>query len=305
MTQIISEFADTAVVQGILNSHPTLAKFAYEMCSNFNVKVAQHKVTTSPQLTLLTNDGLDAGVIYISNAHNRKKGETELVYFYKSDTVDKDKSSTRSDRRTRDSTSISSLIKAIKKNGEVPTSHKIMEGYSRGIAYAFAAVQGSRNQPNFSLNSNAVLALVLSHLKLDTDKVSHHTSEIREAYNQYQRSMENTRSQAQLLSRFAKGVKIVGWINESYYLVGNVGYNIGASEVVLHAPLKRYNSLRDCPDLALDLPIIRAYAEGTPEFNPKHDLGLNFRDTYYEAIDVASGYMNRNSLWIGIPLEHE
>lgn len=304
MIQIISQFADATKVQDTLNGDPNLTKLAYEMCNNFNLKLSQSRTG----LRLLTPEGLNAGRISAQKERNHKKSEDEIVYYYSSETIKKDKGSVRSDRRTRDSTSIASLIRTIKKNNEAPTADAILKSYGRGMAYAFTSTSRGSGNASISLSGDIIHSLVLNHLGIDTTSIHHHTNAIREAHIQYERSMNVNRNAAKTFNRFCRGVKLVGAIDElddRHYLVGVATYDPAKSEVKIQAPLKRYNTLRECPDLATDLPIIRAYTEGTSEFDANNDFGLPWRDKYYEEIDVATGYTDRNSLWVGIPLEHE
>ena len=302
---MISQFANAEAVQERLNSSEDIAKLAHEVCKAFNLQLTN--LPTSA-LGLLTPSGLDAGKICVTRGHNHKKNEVETVYYFESQVVNKEKGSTRSGRNVRDSVSISNLIKTIKKNNEIPTDEKIIKDYMQGMRYVFRNVGRNQSRPSLTITDDAVLALVRSHLGIDNSVPDAHTNAIRESYEKFEISMRQAKDNNAQKERFMKGVKIIGIMDNKYYLVGHASASKSVSndiEITLHGPLKRYSSLRDCPELAGDLPIIRAYMEGRSEFSAANEFGLPVRDTYHEEIDVATGYVNFSQLWVGIPLHHE
>lgn len=308
---IISPFADQAVVQSIFSHSPELERFAFEFCKEFNCIVEEPvqgaSMRSRPYLTLLTSDGLRAGKLQVDPlGDNDKDGKRIPVYFYDSPIVTKSKGSSRAGRTCRDSTSIKALINVVKRNDEIPSHEKLVTAYGAGIRYAFRSIEAGRRAVRLDLNGDEALALVLSYLELDKTMVNLHNESIKQKLMQYQISLEREVNTEATLKRFCNGSYLIGYTQEDHgappsYIVGEVSVDFGQDQLTFHAPLKRYKTLMDCPEIAPHVPIVAAWAEGQAFKDPENELRLPRNDRYYPEIDVAGGYASRSEMWYLIP----
>lgn len=306
---MISQFANPTDIQAVLSAHPLLERFAHEFCKEFNCLVSGAAASMRPSVTIATADGLPAGTLQIdSRGAQNRDGAYIPVYYFTGNSVRKAKGSARSNANTRDSTNIRTLLSAVKKNNEAPSHDTLLKHYINGIRYAFVSTLRTNRSARIELNQDEALALVLSHLKLDTNSVDLHNQSIQEKYKQFiissEQNMENNRAH----NRFCEGSYLIGYMGNMggrYYLVADVSAKqkpgADVEEFTFHTPLKRYNSLMECPEIAPHVPIIRAWAEGKPNFDKENELGLPSRDVYYDDIDVASGYSSVSEPWFLIP----
>jgi hypothetical protein len=112
-------------------------------------------------------------------------------------------------------------------------------------------------------------------------------------------------------NRFAKGFTAVGIMENNhnldhtptYYVIGEGSYDKDADEVILHAPLKRYETLANT-HIASDAMMIRTYFEGKGR-KENNEMNLSSNDHYFQDIDLAIGYRNFREIFALIPKHHE
>jgi hypothetical protein len=150
----ISQFADQDATQKQMDDNPKLKSLAMQVCHEFNLRVHQHKEASS--LEILTEQGLPVGKINIC------KDYRDQEYFYEismPDIISKEKSSARSDRNSRDSDKVATLLKSIKKNKEIPTMDKLTKNYLQCLYYALQRV-GEAQRPSISIHNDIALSAI-------------------------------------------------------------------------------------------------------------------------------------------------
>ena len=298
---IISQFADKAHTEALLNENTDLKRFAFEFCTAFNCKVMRGSSTRPPSLLVLTPNGMVAGSIRVSTGVN-KANEDVTVYYYHSRLVSKDKGSARSDSNTRDSTKISTLISSVRKNGEGPSEQKLGERFHRGLDYAFNMVSRNRNNVTMQIGQDELLAAIKYALGLDTHCIELHTASLTESYHRYMQDKKRSDQAQDDRQRFNEGCYAVGFVREHTPHVIFTEVTHDGNHAAIQAPLKRYAKVADIPEMAGHLPIIRTWAEGAwANHKDENDFGLPIRDTYYPEIDVATGYETHTLMWVLIP----
>lgn len=313
---MISQFADQAKVQNIFANARELEKFAFEFCKEFKCTVQEPvKDSRLSSVTLVTDGGLPCGrlMVDMSGERDKETGKYVPVYYYESPIVNKSKGSARAARDCRDSITIKGLIAAVKKHNEGPTTAKLQNNYANGIRYAFGSTNRGRGRPRIDLREDVALALVLSHLQVDTNSIKQYDAQLVQEYEKYLISIEQSKQSMSTYERFCKGSYVIGVMrtsrNESpYYVVGEVAYatsSTGDDHVHFQTPLKRYSSLMNCPEVAPHVPIIAAWAGGQSNRDDDNELKLPRTDRYWEEIDVATGYASSSECWHLIPKECE
>lgn len=306
---IISQFADANAVQNIFSHSPELERFAFEFCKEFNCAVENpsevNMLRSRPFINLVTQDGLPVGTLTVDpTGDHDKNGKRIPVYFYDSPAVQKAKGSARANRHCRDSTSIKSIITAVKKNKETPSHDSLVKSYANGINYAFSSIKRSQRAVRLDLDANEALALILSYLELDKNSMRIYDASVKEKYKQFLVSQEKYMDSETTFKRFCEGSYLIGWLQNdhhepSYYVVAEVAAQ--NSDLTFQTPLKRYKTLMDCPEIAHHVPIIAAWASGYSNKNEDNELKLPRNDHYYPEVDVASGYSTRSEMWYLIP----
>lgn len=294
---MISQFANEQKVRDVFALVPELERFAFEFCKAFNCKVTERNNTN---LGVVTEDGVVVGALSFNSTGGFDKSTGKSIPTYQYFDIFAEHT-----KRERSSIKIKSLISAVKKAGLEPTDEKAKKSYARAIRYGFDAL-GRGREPDLPLIHSEKLFLIKQYLKLDTNEVSVYASAIQAKYNEYQNQLRQYMEMQSESMRFKRGVHAVLWCknnsNAPYYIVTEAG--IEKDEVVFQAPLKRYLTLRDVPQIAQDVPLIRAWAEGKDFFESNNELGLPVRDTYHSEIDVACGYTHNNDGgWFLIPKE--
>jgi hypothetical protein len=306
MAEIVSPYGDTIETTTALTQSTPVAKLAYEFCTEFNVQVTKRKGSMGEGVTfnVLSIDGIPLGNLYTQTCRG-SDGNNETVYFYNSQNiVSKAKGTARSDSYTRDANKIKSLLAVLKRNKEIPEVKSMYKSFVGGIRYAFQQVAKNR-EPDISIRDGMAIALI-EHVLLDKLITHEQNEHIKSAYKDYQSKMKSYEEAESNGIRFSHGVKLVGLCGDRdnrYYLVGEASYDInshGNDGVIIHGDLKRYNSLKDNPELSADVVMINAYMQGRNDYDDGNEFGLPRRDTYYHNIDVATGYAS-NEMWILIP----
>jgi len=306
MAEIVSPYGDTIETTTALTQSTPVAKLAYEFCTEFNVQVVKHTRSMGEGVTfrVLSADGIPLGDLYTQTCRNAN-GENEIVYFYNSpNIVEKAKGTARSDSHTRDANKIKSLLAVLKRNNEIPNVKSMYKSFVGGIRYAFQQVAKNR-EPDISIKDDLAIVLI-EHVLLDKSMTHEQNQSIESAYKEYQSKMKSYQKSESNGIRFGHGVKLIGISGDRdnrYYLVGEASYDVnsgGNEGVVIHGDLKRYNNLKDAPDLLADVVMINAYMQSKSDYDDGNEFGLSRRDTYYHDIDVATGYAS-NEMWILIP----
>ena len=309
---MISQFTDQEATRKHLDEHPLLARFAAEFCNNFGTTVA-YCTSRSRAVSLHTANGLYAGSLHYEPDGGRDKNGVRIpTYYYNSEAcVRKERSSARAGRYSRDSVKISTLIRTVKTQKEEPTDEKIAREYKSGIRYAFIYARGNDRAVRLQLSDDALIAVTRTYLGVDSDVMRIYHAELEEAYKKYEEEVRANTMRNGTFERFAKGSYAIGYMTDEtkqpYYLVGEATVDSitmsSSSDIQFHAPLKRYSTLADCPEIAHHVPIIAAWADGKYHDRGVGELKLPRNDTYHEEIDVATGYNSSASFWTLIPKE--
>lgn len=303
ISNIVSPYGDIQQTTDALNNGSPTSKLAYEFCTAFGVQVNLNTQIHVQRFQVLSMSGIPMGQIYCSTERN-KDGNNETIYYFQSQhIIQKSKGSSRSDRSTRDSNSIKSLITTLKKQKEIPQVSSMYKSLSQGLRFAFSNVSNAR-QPSVSIGGKAIIDLI-EHVLLDRPLSSEQNYELKKIYESYKSEMKSFQSSASNQDRFNEGAKVIaicGDREKPYYLVGEATYDgkSGSDGVTFQGDLKRYDSLKNSPEFAVDVAMISAYMEGLPNNDKRNELFLPRRDTYYSDIDVATGYSG-DELWVAIP----
>lgn len=281
MLNIISQYANQTAIETKLANDKNLAKLAYEFCSEFKLVVSEH--ASAKKLTIENSYGIPMGNIGtgIDGGDN--------FFTYTSECVKKERGSGRSNSSTRDSKSISSLIKVIKKKKEEPSVEGVLNYLASPLRYALGSVN-KRELPRIHMDTEHSIALIESVI-LDKALNPDYIEIFREQHAAYLKTMEKFKDGEKTAARFNKGFTLVSLHGDNgvttHYLVGDATAD-SDGKITLQGELKRYNSLYDSP-LAPTVAIVAAH------FGSKHNASNDFKmsrgDHYYEDIDVASGYM--------------
>lgn len=295
----------------LFDKKPNLKKFAYEFCTAFNVKI--NKVKNSGELRLVTPNGLDAGEL---STNNSSRDRSETIYFYENSyLIKKEKASSNSSRTERDSNKITTLIRTLRKNNEFPTDEAMTKAYALESINAIHPTKDAARygEPKIEVPKNITKMLVESHLGVDTTSIKHYASELKDIYSKYLVDMEKFKESADDHLRFCKGFKLIGIEYENYYTDGVEPYYIvGAGEidksdnrerVQIQGSLKRYETLKDVPELAVDVMMITTYMQGKKNeriYSERNELFIARTDKYIADLDISVGYANQIT-WVAIP----
>jgi hypothetical protein len=310
---IATDRVDQDKLTELLVSKPNLKKFAYEFCTAFNVKI--DRVKNSGALRMVTPNGLDAGELS-TTVNSRDRSET--IYIYENQyLVKKEKASTNSGRSERDSNKITTLIRTLKKNKEFPSDEAITKAYAEEMITAIHPTKDASRygEPKIDLSKDLSKMLVESHLGVDTIRIKHYASELKDLYSKYLVEMEKYNESADDHKRFCKGFKLIGMDYENYY--GGNGdatprYIIGEGELVttdsrekvlVQGSLKCYSSLKEVPEVAVDAMMISTYMQGRTNdrmYSNRNELFLSRMDRFIPELDIGVGYRN-NIVWVAIP----
>ena len=301
----ISQFANRDATQEQIDNNPKLKSLAMQVCHEFNLRVHQHK--EAHKLGILTEQGLPVGNISVIKDY--RDGE----FYYEvsmPDIISKEKSSARSDRNSRDSDKVATLLKSIKKNKEIPTTEKLTKSYLQCLYYALQRV-GEAQRPNVSVHNDVALSAIKFALGIDTMEVQLHTAKLQEIYDKYMKEVQELSSAQNNQARFLKGCTAIGIVGnrwhdagKAYYLVGDVGADEDGN-LAFQGSLTRYASLADTEHAPIAA-MVRTYMQGSKHKNDSsNDLGISWADTYYNEIDIATGYTGNTGLWALIPKHGE
>lgn len=303
LDNIISKFGDIEAAKTRLNNNVGLRNLAVEFCTTFkNVRVITGGNIGASHINLVMDNGLPVGMLGVN-----RNGDGDF-YIYRSDVfVSKQKSTGRSDKTTRDSKTITGLIKAVTKNKEWPQYPRLYKSYERGLRYAFNATM-PRHDVRVDVNPDVLNALLINYV--DRTGVGVYDATITSKYDELMRKRQERIESDKIYKRFTRGCKLVGISGSdrqfSYY-VGNVSAKLNAKcddvEEINLIHLQRYDYLSECDEVAAEMAIIKTYMQGkhpNENWNPFH---IPFSDKFYPEMDIATGYENRDMLWVLIPHE--
>lgn len=303
LDNIISKFGDIEATKTRLNNNVGLRNLAVEFCTTFkNVRVGAINNSASA-ISLVMDNGLPAGLLSV----NRDR-DGDYYCYSSSIFVNKQKSTGRANKDTRDSKTITGLIKAVTKNKEWPQYPRLYKSYERGIRYAFSATV-PRSDARVDVGSDVLNALLINYV--EKNGVGLHGATIEAKYDELMRKRKERDEGTQVYKRFLKGCKIVGINSDgqgrSTYYVGNVSATLDPkgndiNEInIIH--LRGYNYITECDEVAADMAIIKTYMQGKYPNENWNPFYIPFADRFYPEIDVSTGYENREMLWVLIPHE--
>ena len=288
------------------------ARLVAEMCSEFDLQVVKsvkrhHRSHSSDYVHLVTKDNqLHAGYVYAEGTC-----ADDMTYYYSCGIIAKEKSSAKSDRSTRDSSKIKTLMANLRKNNEIPTENTLIQQYKGGISCAFRAIANNNGNVYFNLNDKLGLLAVKSVLGVDTNISNDVRSQLQDVYDQYKKEVEAVKDMRDTQKRFAQGATFIGVIHSDHddkvsYIVGKASYDLDKNEVVIHDTVKRYSTLVDSP-IASTAVMLRTYLKNQPTSGraAENELGVTNTDHYYGDIDLAVGYSNYREIFSLIPDIHE
>lgn len=306
---IISEFATDKIALGVAlenNSSATvieLKKLAHEVCHEYNLRVLRAIGGYKNKALLVTPDGINCGYVSVT-----QDGKGDFTYLLGLPTIRKERSSSKSNRGERDSNKISSLLRAVKKNKEEPTTAKLYDSMRRDFISPFSAVQSKSlyGRPSISMPSNIQEVAVKHILGVDTLSMAMYIDDLRKVYSEHQSKMKSYNESASEIIRYRRGSTLIGVFSRQeeppYYLVADASVN-EEGNFTFHTPLKRYGTLKELP-IAPVVAMINTYMQGKSEYDKSNELGVWYQDRFFEDLDIAVGYSgSNNGLWVAIPKE--
>jgi len=302
----ISQFANADTTQLRMDDNHKLKNLAMQVCHEFNLRVSNGQKKDANTLELMTEQGLPVGHISVINDYRNKEDYYEISM---PDIISKEKSSARSDRYSRDSDKIVTLIKSVKKNKEIPTTDKLTKNYLQCLFYALSRV-GEARRPDLSIHNDVALSAIKYALGIDTIGVQLHTAKLQETYDQYMKSVNELSNAQDNQKRYLKGCTAIGIMggrwnesNNCYYLVGDVVADED-NNLKFQGNLTRYSTLTTT-EHAPTVAMIRTYMTKDSPDNSHNELGVPWGDRYYPDIDIATGYASSTGLWALIPKHGE
>lgn len=309
---IISSYCETeAEVVAQFNQAPKdsliyeLRRLAQEVNASFGLQVAEIMNTSAfkPSVRFVTPDGILCGSGSVVK-EGTKDGEATYRYWLSMPTISKEKASANSNRDSRDSSNLSSLIRTIKKNSEEPTTQKLLRAMNDGMKYTMRAVASlGRSQPRVSFDHDLTLAVTRFILGVDSSLPNMYISHLQDKFDQFQSQMQSFEAANADYARYTRGVTLVcinTVDNKPHYLVGDATFDTANDRFDVQGGLKRYNSLADSP-IAPTATMIKTFMQGTPHYDNGNDLGVMRQDKYFSDIDIAVGYAKHQELWVAIP----
>lgn len=309
---LYSTFADVSDEDRHIFDNPTnhinveFRRFVREVCVQFNLQISRFiRSASQPSAQFVTPGGLHAGTASVTH-EGTKDGKELYRYRFASPSISKEKSSANSDRGTRDSSNLATLIRTIKKNKEVPTYEAIAKEMFGGVNFVLTSIRNNSiaDRPRLSINNDIIHAMTRKILGIDEAFEARYISELKDAHSKFQSDMSKYNDTISDVARYAKGMDLVlidyKMPNKPAYFVTSATVDIQKDVWDFQGELKRYDSLKDSP-LATEALMIRAHMEAHADFDNKNELGLAVRDKYYPDIDISIGYGRHDRLWVAIP----
>lgn len=313
MVNIISAWADMQKTEEVLRNNSELNKLAHEFIARFkgfyvSECYKHNKEAVTDRLDLLTEKGLWAGTLIVDRVY--VDGKQIPCYMFSSPSIKKQRSSSHSDNRTRDSIKITGLLKSIEKNNEVPSEKTIYKEFGGGIGYAFASLTNRRIDTP-SVNKNLAIEVFKRFVGKDSTPLPISMQEqVNQVLNEYQKAMVASAANASLYARYSKGSTLIAWGRgaKPHYLVGTCRLDIKNGQrtddmsALVISDLTRHSTIADTPHAGLAV-MFREYFKGTNYHDEDNEFGFGFHDHYHEDIDAACGYTGGQYCWILIPNE--
>jgi hypothetical protein len=301
----------TAIEQGAVTpTYKELLKFVSELNAQFKLYVT--KVNLAGQTAgLCTEAGLPVGHARVERMSMDDKNNQIFRYSVTMPSIKKERSGSIGGRDTRDSKSMSSLIKAIKKNKEEPTDLEITKNIIGGIDYCFSEVRKRTPDVRMKLPDHIQVSMLEYVLDVDKSKPLLYITEMQAAYADYLKDSQKRSESMKDLDRFRSGSTVVGIHDpDPYdtnmsptYFVGEMGVidindinNSACLALNLKEPLRAYKSLEATP-LAPLAAMCRTHFTG----KERNEFNLPLADKYYQDLDISTGYRSRDILWVVIP----
>jgi hypothetical protein len=305
---IISTYANAEAVKNTLEHNEDLRKLALEFCSTYKTFIDCDS-NSSNRVKVMFENGLDAGHIGIG-WHGSER--VKYYYYQSSVFVKKERVSVRADKSTRDSSSITGLMRAIAKNKEQPDMQMLLRSFSKGIKFALNTVKQGVTE-GIAVNDKLTEDMLVRCVE-GTINESEFLLEIKSLYHLLMNRREDAKSRQQDFLRFARGCRAVGikCLSETnkqcIYYVGSVNATTDPSDrhidsMTVHS-FQRYNDISACEAVAADLAIVKPYMTSLAfRGSINNPIGIPYDDRYYPDVDIATGYEDRNMLWVLIPNE--
>ena len=301
----------TAIEQGeVTATFKELMKLVSELNAQFKLFMTRTSQTGNTA-GLCTEAGLPAGYARVERMGMDDKNNQIFRYSVNMPSIKKERSGAVGGRDTRDSKSMSSLIKAIKKNKEEPTDVEITKELIHGMTYCFSEVRRRTPEVRMRLPDHVQVSMLEYVLDVDKSKPLLYITEMQSAYADYLKDSQKRSESMKDLDRFRSGATVVGihdpdpYDNNTSptYFVGEMGVldvndteNSACLTAGLKEPLKAYKSLEATPLAALAA-MCRTHFTG----KERNEFNLPMADKYYEDLDISTGYKSRDILWVVIP----
>jgi hypothetical protein len=302
--KFLSEFADTNLVEQTLNNSPRLANLAFEFCNKFNMKLIEHPSShvgmgVPKKINVITNSGVTIGSLSVGEDSD---GE---YYVYHSNFISKERSSKRSDSRSRDAGKINTLLRALAKYNDIPPEHTVMNKLTGGLRYAYRSTQGT-DKARLEVTNDLAITMAEYILKINEDNLTNNLNDLKVRYDEYAKQKAKNEKGRALFERFAEGSTSICIFNTGrtpYYVVCDTAYDAKKDEITFTGQHKRVKSLSEVPELVSDVAIIKAYFDThrNEHDGGNNELGVPRRDKYYEDIDIATGYSESELMWVILP----
>ena len=302
--KFLSEFSDTNLVEQTLNQNSRLANLAFEFCNKFNMKLIEHPsahagLGVPKKINVITNSGVTIGALSVG------EGSDGEYYVYHSNFISKERSSKRSDSRSRDAGKISTLLRALAKYNDIPPEHTVMTKLTGGLRYAYRATQIT-DKPRLEVTNDLAITMAEYILKINEDNLTNNLSDLKVRYDEYAKQKAKNEKGRALFERFAEGSTSICIFNTGrtpYYVVCDTAYDAKKDDITFTGQHKRVKSLSEVPELVSDVAIIKAYFDTHKNEHDagNNELGVPRRDKYYEDIDIATGYSESELMWVILP----
>lgn len=234
----------------------------------------------------------------------------EVIYQYTHHCVNKSRSDKyTSDKSTRSSKKIHSLLAALRKCNEIysqaEAERHFFQDFQTSYKYAIPGVP----DVNFRLPADAQLAAAQFALKR-TEYIPHQILiTLNQAMSEYDAKVEQDKAKHSLRDRFDAGVYVLAVSplstieNPIYYFWET---EKDADKGVMKPPvnLKRYTSVEDIEPIHLDMVFAKTEFEKLNNYDKRDPYFVPRTDKYYPELDMSTCYIS-NYLYVVIPKNKE
>lgn len=281
-----------------------MRKFLQEIHIAFGLQVKRYYSVTNRAELVWPGMDLPCGHCLVQQGSMTDSG-LKYTYTLNLPTINK-KVSQNGSKSSRVGTSISGVIRTIRKHNEVPTAERLIKDMLPGLNYAFTSIVSAvRSQPTIALSGDLAVACIRSILGVDSKLAYSYTAELQELFSEYQSKMKTFNSATDDLHRYEKGCLAIG-IDQSAGYGKPASYIIGRASRVNGVPhlenLQRLDTLEGHP-LSDVFMMIRTYMQSQPNHDQYNELYVPRNDKYYPDIDISTGYLQSTLFWVIIPDE--